>query len=145
MIDLEFGGSGWRGQTAKEKEVVNRWRIYADHLNEPLEDRSEARVDVWFAKGDELFTDLLVALAAALGYSFDRVQLKRGIYRPRAHGEAENRQQAIERALVGVLTGETPLSMRVTEVPVSAEAADLQKKLLDAYTQDGALKVKQVA
>src|SRR5262245_486682 len=62
MIDLEFSGSGWRGLSAKEKEVVDNWRIYADHLNQGgVEDNSEARAQVWFERGDELFTDLLEA------------------------------------------------------------------------------------
>ena len=76
-IDLEFCGSSWRRPTAKEKEVLRRWRIYAHHLNINVEESSQAQITAWLVNGDELFTDLLEAMAKALGYTtFDRVQLK---------------------------------------------------------------------
>jgi len=148
MIDLEFSGAGWRGQSAKEREVINRWRDYPDHLNAPgADDQNEARAEAWIARSDELFTDLLEALSGCLGYSFNRVELRRGIYRPRAHGIADTRQEVIQRALADVLTGQTPLAMRVTDFPVSQEAMELQQRvqqgLLDVV-EGGSVKVKSV-
>jgi hypothetical protein len=143
MIDLEFSGSGWRRQTSREREVVNRWRIYADHLNQDVDE-----ADLWNAHGDELFTDLLVALAAALRYSFDRVQLRRGIYYPRAHGEAETRRVVFEKAVVKVFTGESPLSMKITEVPGTEESFELQRNLQVALldlVKDGRITIKKAS
>ena len=142
-IDLEFSGKG----SAKEREVLNRWRIYADHLNINLDNVNEAGLTQWNVQGDEFFTDLLEALADALGYPFDRVQLKRGIYYPRAHGQADMRREIFEREIVRLLTGDTSLNMRVTDFPSSEEDAartrNLQEALLGALS-DGALRTKTV-
>lgn len=146
-LDLEFSGSGWRKQSSKEKEVIAKWRIYADHLNQAIEDGNQARIEAWVTRGNDLFTDLLDALASCLGYSFDRVQLQRGIYRPRAHNELEIRQDLILRAAVDVLAGARPLSMRVVEFPASEELIDLQKRLQEGLlnlVDGGAVKVKNV-
>lgn len=126
MIDLEFTGTGLRKQTAAEREVVVRWRIYADHLNYKFDDEDKTALKIWVERGDELFTDLLEAMAKALGYGFDRVQLRRGIYFPKAHDEQERRRMIFENALCGVVTGQTPLAMRVVDFPVSTEAMEMQ-------------------
>lgn len=148
MIDLEFGGPSWRGKTAKEREVITRWRIYADHLNVTVDDSTnQARVDAWIDRSDVLFTDLLEALAKALGYNFNRVEIQRGIYRPRAHNLLDARAEFIQRALAEVLAGKTPLAMRVTEFPVSDEAVSLQTRLQEgmlAAVEGGSLKVTNV-
>jgi hypothetical protein len=60
-IDLEFALRG------KEKAVVNRWRIYADHLNSWDEDFNETQKTNWYSKMDDLFLDLLEAMSSALG------------------------------------------------------------------------------
>ena len=146
-IDLEFSAPKWGLQNALDKEVINRWRIYADHLNTQVDETNQAAVTAWLNKQDELFLDLLDALSRALNYNFDRVQLKRGIYFPRAHGQAEQRRELFEQALIKVLTGGQPISMKVTEFPFSDEAADLQTKVheafLSAVDSDGAIKVKR--
>ena len=145
MIDLEFSGSRWRGQTRKEREVINRWRLYGDHLDVDLDDAPEAIKATWNAKRAELFLDLLEALSRALGYDFDRVRLKRGAYYPRAHEDADKRREEFETALISVVKGDAPLSMKVTELPISAELADLQKKLQEgmlSVIDQGSLKVR---
>jgi len=143
-IDLEFDAKG----SAKHREVVNRWRIYADHLGLDTESMSEAQLTQWSTQGNELFTDLLVALAAAFDYPFDRVQLKRGIYYPRAHGEAEKRREIYEQAVLHLITGQSSLNMRVTEFPFSEDDAALSRRLHEgfvrAFSEDGALKTKAV-
>ena len=116
-IDLEFGKSGWRGQTPRAKDVTNRWRIYADHLNDLPDNPPQPQLDAWLRRGDDLFINLLSALAAALGYSFDEVQLRRGIYHPRGHTEAEIRQEIMQRALADILIGARSFPMKVTEFP----------------------------
>ncbi len=112
-IDLEFKSQG----RPKEREVLNRWRIYADHLSINLDQANEAAITQWNIQGDELFTDLLQALAAALSYPFDRVQLRRGIYYPRAHSRAELRREIFEQEIIRLLLGDSSLNMRVTEFP----------------------------
>lgn len=146
MIDLEFSGQGWRGQSANEKAVVAKWRIYVDHLGALAESPTQSQLDLWVQQGDDLFTDLLEALGKALRYKFDRVQLKRGIYHPKGHTDQEIRQEVAQRALVDLLTGRTALPMKVVEFPYSEEAAALQTKVHEAFlssVSDGAIQVKR--
>lgn len=112
MIDLEFYGRtvfGVRLQNRKEKAVLESWRVYLDHLNQPFADDT---LRMWSARGDELFSDLLYKMSLSLTYNFDQVQIKRGIYQPRAHGEQEYAQLAIRDNLAKILSGNQPL--RVT-------------------------------
>lgn len=145
-IDLDFGTAG-RRQNPREREVIDRWRLYADQLNLALpEPSTEAQQEAWVQRADDLFIELLFALSQCLGYSFDRVQLRRAVYRPRGHGQVELRQDIIQRGFAGLFTGETSLPMRVIEVPVSAEVIDLQKATQEAILgalDGGALKVKR--
>jgi hypothetical protein len=144
MIDLEFFGGRWRGQTAKEREVINRWRIYGDHLNRNVRDAPEAVVATWNEKREELFIDLLEALSRTLGYDFDRVRLKRGAYYPQAHEDADIRREEFEKALVKIVTGEAPLAMKLTEVTANPELVELQKRLQEgmlSVIERGSLKI----
>ena len=146
-IDLDFGAAS-RHQTAREREVIDRWRLYADQLNVPLPDNpTPAQQEAWTQRADDLFIELLFALSEALGYSFDRVQLRRAVYRPRAHGDVEIRQDIIQRGIAGLFTGHTSLPMKVTDFPYDPEAADKQKSLQDAILgaiKDGALSIKRI-
>lgn len=120
-IDLDFGTAG-RRQNAREREVINRWKLYADQLNATLPDKpTDAQAEAWVQRADDLFIELLFALSTALGYSFDKVQLRRAVYRPIAHGLIEGRQEAIQLGIAGLFTGETTLPMRVTEFPFQPE------------------------
>lgn len=142
-IDLEFGGKG----SPKHREVQNRWLIYADHLGLDAEKMSETELTQWILQGNELFADLLEALAAAFNYPFTRVELKRGIYYPRAHGEAEKRREIYELAVLRLITGHSSLNMRVTEFPFSEEDQALSRKLHEGFVKaldDGVLKTKAI-
>ncbi len=151
QIDLEFSGARFlsfiQWQTPKEKAVANAWRIYSDHLNERVEEIKEA-VEAWVRRGDDLFVDLLFALSTYFGFAFDKVQLRRGVYSPRAHSEAENQQQAIQAHLLKLLAGNAPLKMDVVGFPVSQDALDrqqaLQELLLKALSPDTGIPVVTV-
>ncbi len=77
----------------KDKLIVEKWNEYLDHFWQgPKEGDKDysAKLDVWSKKGDDLFTDLLQTMGKSLGYDFDKVKIKRGIYIPRGHGEEWN-------------------------------------------------------
>lgn len=145
MIDLVFYGKrilGINSRSKYEQAVIDAWHEYLDHLGTKFEDASK---DLWFAQGDELFINLLFAMATDLGYKFDRVQLKKGGYSPVAHGNIELEQNAIRRLALKVLSGDTALKMDISTLPVNEDAMkgqiNLQKKLLEAFS-DGTLSVK---
>lgn len=57
--------------------VVDTWREYHDHLGTQF---AEGAGPVWNTRFDELFTNLLFAIAQDVRFKFDRVQLKKGVY-----------------------------------------------------------------
>ncbi|MBI3834099.1 MAG: hypothetical protein HY287_07195 [Planctomycetes bacterium] len=112
-IDIEFGGSGTfplKGPTRLEKAVIDSWREYHDHLSTNYD---ASQFQTWVEKGNELFTNLLHEMAKSLGYGFDRVQLKRGIYTPVAHGAFEEDQRVIRKSLVDILSGQRAIPIQV--------------------------------
>lgn len=132
MIDIEFYGRRllrMRFQKSADKNVIDAWKIYKDHLNERVD---ATGLDAWARRSDDLFVDLLHSISLAVGYEFDKVQLKRGVYFPKAHDENEMAQLLIRDSLVKILTGEKPLPMAVTSFPFSKEANDLQMQLQEA-------------
>jgi len=87
-------------------------------------------------------------MSAALGFSFTDEELRRGIYYPQGHFERETAQLAILHNLKRLLTGETAINMNVKELPVNADAAAAQTKLVEkvahAYAEDGSLRISVV-
>ena len=126
LIELEFGGRGERS-----RKVIEAWRAYADHLSQIVE-QTEAAQRAAGTRRDDLFIELMHALSSALGYKFDRVQLRRGAYYPQGHHEVEMAEHLIRARLVKVLSGEQPLSMDVKSFPASADALELQEKVHQA-------------
>lgn len=90
MIDVVFYGRVVKGKshrTDSEQAVVNAWRSYHDHLSDVVNNGPDANQAVVFAARDELFLNLLEAMAKDLKFDFDRVTLKKGGYTPQAHGD----------------------------------------------------------
>lgn len=108
MIDIVF-----HGNRAKDKAVIESWRLYHDHLKHLKEPYTQEELNSWSEKGNDIFIELLYSMAQALNYDFDRVLLKRGIYTPKAHSENELAQIGIRDSLLKVLSGEQPLPMSV--------------------------------
>ena len=85
-------------------------------------------------------------MAESLGYHFDDVHLKKGIYFPQAHSDQELAQIAIRDSLVKVLSGEKAIPMEVVSFPVSDEAIAkqnvIQTKLIEYLEGKCAVKVK---
>jgi hypothetical protein len=146
MIDLAFYGRhvlGIHRRRRGEEAVISSWREYHDHLNTRAADDA---LRIWNVRSDELFTNLLFAMAADVGYKFDRVQLKKGAYSPIAHGELEDQQRALRQHAIDVLSGSTAIKMEVTSFPVNDDALEaqvaLQGKLAAALDGRGALSVE---
>jgi len=107
QIDIEFYND------KKYKKVIAAWKNYHDFLvNFPPENEQS---NALFDKMDELFVDLLFEMGKSLGYEFDRVHIKRATYFPRGHGEIEQDQHTLRKALVAILTGKKTIPMSVLD------------------------------
>jgi hypothetical protein len=97
MVDLAFNNS----KTQKEKTLIEAWGLYRDHLNDSS-GTTEAEVNAWMTRSEDFFIDFLYSISEALGFKFTKVELKRGIYSPRAHSDADFAQRFIRDNLVKV-------------------------------------------
>jgi hypothetical protein len=133
---------GIHRRSRAERAVVEAWREYHDHLGTQLADGAGV---VWNTRADELFTNLLFAIAKDVHYKFDRVQLKKGVYSPQAHGDLEREQIVARRLALEVLAGTRAIKMDVASFPADEDAlraqTDLNKALAQALAGQGALTV----
>lgn len=144
MIDLVFYGEriSFRRRSEKEQKVLEAWKEYFDHLGEVITPENNT---MWGARREELFVNLLYNMAEDIGYSFDRVQLKRGVYSPVAHVDAENEQSQLRKALLSLVSGTHPLKMDVVGFPSDPDATTNYKQVLESLSSqlsDGGLNVQ---
>lgn len=145
MIDLVFYGSYFFGihrRSKTQQAVIDAWHEYLDQLSTKAD---AAAMSVWTARNEELFTNLLFAIAQDVRFKFDRVQLKKGVYSPQAHGDLELEQNLIRKLLLKLLSGENALKMAVASFPADENALKAQlaanTALSDALTGKGTLNV----
>src|SRR5438477_4567784 len=93
-IELEFSG-----RSKNDEQVRRRWREYHDHLNSLSSDpdKQKEQLDRWTERKDELLAHLLCEMGEAVGYDFDIVSVRRGIYSPIGHANFDFETQAIRR------------------------------------------------
>jgi len=145
MIDLAFYGTrtlGIRRRTKREQAVLDAWREYLDHLTTVAADESAQQ---WVSRGQELFVNVLYAIALDVDFTFDRVQLKKGVYSPNAHGRLEDEQEKLRGLAIAVLSGEQPLSMNVESLPSDPASRENFLKLQSAFAgvlAEGAVNVR---
>ncbi|MEX0622524.1 MAG: DUF6680 family protein [Saccharospirillum sp.] len=138
MIDLEFRGK-------KYKAVTNSWKAYLDHLASFPKDDEQLQVQ-WNERLVDRLTNLLMEMGKSLGYEFDEVHVKKGVYAPEAHGRLENENALVRRGLIRVLYGDAALKMDVESFPVSEDEAKeqeaIRKALISVLQGSQALQVK---
>lgn len=143
LIEVFFDGKG-----AKEKAVRDRWADYLDFLvNERVDPKwSEAESKTHNDKGVDLLVSLLEAMGLALGYHFNKVQLRRGGYYPQGHFDEMQARNSILNGLMRVFRDGHPVPMAVTSFPVSEDALKAQMAtqhaLLETLSGKKPLRVK---
>ena len=139
MIDLEFRGKRY-------KSVTDAWKAYLDHLASFPKEGGEAAQQQWGERRVDRLTTLLMEMGKSLGYEFDEVHVKKGVYAPEAHGQIENENMLVRRGLIRVLYGDSGLKMDVTSFPVSeteaAEQESIRKALLNVLTGKQSINVR---
>jgi hypothetical protein len=103
----------------KDKNVVDAWRIYHDHLTSLDQSPSDAQRDQWVKRDEDYLVELLAALSRVLGYDFDTLRLKRAIYAPSANAEHQSDSEMIRRSLADILSGKQTIPVRLTDAPTT--------------------------
>jgi len=101
LIDVEF-------TDPTEKPVRDAWREAQDHYAEwgrkPQEQKlKESAADAF--KAEELISEMLVKMGNSLGYSFDKVFVKKGWYYPEGLGDMEQENHALRKGLLRIIAG----------------------------------------
>lgn len=102
----------------QDKDIIEKWNEYRDHLLNftPKEGDLDylTRLNTWTETSEEKLAELLNIMGKSLGYDFDKVKIKRGIYYPRGHGETEADNFVIRKGFVDLLRGAKSLPIKVT-------------------------------
>jgi hypothetical protein len=124
----------------RDKKVMDAWEEYFMHLTTS----STANDPTWGPKRIDLFVKLLAAISSKVGYEFNVAEMNR-IYFPNAHGELDEQQTFVRKAIVALLKGDISLPIDIKAAPASPETIALQNELTSkmskAYNKDGSLKV----
>lgn len=108
MIDVEFYDN---------ERIKESWKLLLDCYNSYPQDSNapdfKAKLDSCNEKSKDLFTDLIYEMAESLGYHYDKVHLKRGVYLPKGHADLMFDQEIIRRSLVDVLLGRKPFPITI--------------------------------
>ena len=87
----------------KDKVVIDHWRDYLDALS-PMNQTVE-----------EKFIDMLYEMSANLGFDFDKVMLRRAVYLPQGHVDAEAIQADVQKNLGLMLKGQHEIQKDMLE------------------------------
>ena|ERR1700761_5734385 len=142
LIEVFFDGKG-----TKDKAVRDSWADYLDFLvNRRVDPKwNEAESKAHNDAAVELLISLLEAMGLALGYNFNKVQLRRGGYYPQGHFDEVQARSIIRDGLVRVFKDGRAVPMAVTSFPVSEEAMKgqmaVQGALLQTLSGDKPLRV----
>lgn len=119
-IDIEF---------YKNKKVTDIWKSLLDNFgNYPLDSKAvdyQIKLNSCAERSNDLLADLLYEMGQSLGYAFDKVHLRRGVYFPKGHTDLELEQQIIRRTLLEILVGKKSLPVEFTNLPKKEEIKTL--------------------
>lgn len=115
MIDMEFYLSkSWyrrKAKVSRDQKVLEAWEEYRAHLyNKEL---LKNQFEIWCTKKEELFVNLLSALADVVGLHFSNTKIKNGAYFPQGHGDQLANQNFIQDNLKKILSGEQAISIKM--------------------------------
>lgn len=103
-IDIEF---------YKDKKVKDAWKVLLDSFESYPKDISDkdyqSKSEACDEKSRGLRVDLLYEMAISLGYEFDKVHLKRGVYQPQGHNWIETENNVIRSGFAQIFAGNKAL------------------------------------
>jgi hypothetical protein len=116
MIDIEFISDS-------EKSVRDAWKELLDHYTSwgaktEAQRKVEDKGDI--EKSTDLLAEMLMKMGRGLGYSFDKVYIKKGFYYPEGLGSIEAEEHALRRSVLALLSGNG------MKLPVAVFSQDFQ-------------------
>lgn len=112
MIELEFSS-----KRPADRAVIEAWKSYIDHLGDAPQDFNDpdyrTKSTVWISRSNDCLVDLLYTMGRALGYAFDKVQLKKGAYTPKGHADLEFEISLLRRGALDLLYRKRALPVEV--------------------------------
>lgn len=78
-----------------------------------------AKLEKAVEKSNDCLVKLLYQMSESLGYHFDEVHLKKGVYAPKGHAEAELQQYELRQHLLAILKGNKPIIVRNYDKTIS--------------------------
>jgi hypothetical protein len=125
LIEMEYAPSD-----EKQRPVFEAWRSYFDLLSQPAPEL-EAQQQLFFERRNDAFIDVLYTMGRYLGFSFDKVAIRRNSYVPTLHGETEMDAITIRKALVDLLTNKKALNVWAALFP---DHPAIKVEIVDAAT-----------
>jgi hypothetical protein len=113
MINVAF-----YGRKKKYRAVVLKWKEYHAHLNELVSNdhpNFESLFTIWRQKMDDFLVELLQVMAKAVGYEFDSVEVRKGVYHPIGHDTRDRENALLRTNLLDLLSGSSSLNVKVTD------------------------------
>jgi hypothetical protein len=103
-IQMEFYG---------KKDVIDAYKRYRDFLNRDDPDEEPHQVKRYIELRDDLFTELIHAIATDLDYRFDKKDIEKLSYGPVGWENDENAVRMIRSLAVDVLSGKQSLTVTI--------------------------------
>lgn len=123
LVELEF-----HSNKKQERRVVDAWKLYLTHLA----DRRYPK-ETWGTRRDELLMELLFEMSLALGYSYDKSQIKSGTYYPSGYEDADFDHYETRKLWLEVLKGKRPLPtvarVFISEVEPQPQPSEVQNQI----------------
>lgn len=122
-IQVEF-----YSKTGAEKKVLDAWRLYTSHLNQPEQQKRDP--NRWLEMKFDLLVELVYLMGQALGYTdIDRVAIREHTYMPQGYVDVETESHQIRKSWLEVLSGLRAVPMTMVGPVHLKEPMDLVEEI----------------
>ena len=136
-VPIEF-----HGRNKNLKKIVEAWKIYLDHLSQPI-----VSGEIWYQKRRELLFDLIHPMSILLGYKFSRREIANDVYIPKMYGDVESENTIIRQGLANIFSGSKSIPLDIRSFPsdptILANQIAIQTSLLEWLRGETVVKVNQ--
>jgi hypothetical protein len=137
-IDIEFTSNN-----EKDKNVRATWKAYLDELTHfPKEGQDDDRKR-WAENINSLLVELLSSMSKAVGYDFDKTDIKRTAYTPIKYSDIELEQDFIRKSLVKLFIGGISIPIKIITPSGSEMSSEekLRRLLIEHYEGNKPIRV----